>query len=482
MSRAFRLSRSAFAAALILSTFAGSASAQVAGTVTGGVTGNVAGTVNGGVQGNVAGIAGGGGILIDAEGVVKPAFSTDKAEQLAKKKLEAAALKLLPADVNKHNPQRKVSLVRLEAACAELAKQGKNVDVAMTYLAGLQRIDYVFVYPEEKDVVLVGPAEGFAANSIGRVVGMSTGRPPIRLDDLMVALRSIERAPTVGCSIDPVQANLAAFQRYVNQNNGVSGSRAETAARYKEMARILGNQDVRVFGVPPETHFAQVLVEADYRMKLLSVGLESVSVNGFRSHLSMTPLRGNSMQRWWMSPLYEPFQVSADRNAFQFAGQRVQLLAQEEVTDAAGNRAEAAFTKRSTSKWAQLFTEKYDEIAEESPVLAELQNLFDLSILAALIRRERLAQKAGWSMAHFLDAEKGTVATGRAPRQVPSVSNYRATGRGAVVGLVGGGVVMSPSLALADTSFKSEETGRLGNQRASSGNRTPPAEHPWWWD
>ena len=60
----------------------------------------------------------------------------------------------------------------------------------------LQRIDYVFVFPESKDLVIAGPAEGFAADSTGRVVGVTTGRPPLRLDDLMVALRALERAGT----------------------------------------------------------------------------------------------------------------------------------------------------------------------------------------------------------------------------------------------------------------------------------------------
>ena len=35
-----------------------------------------------------------------------------------------------------------------------------------------------------------------------------------------------------------------------------------------------GCKKVRVDGVPPDTHFAQVMVEADYRMKLIGIGLE----------------------------------------------------------------------------------------------------------------------------------------------------------------------------------------------------------------
>ena len=42
-----------------------------------------------------------------------------------------------------------------------------------------------------------------------------------------------------------------------------------------KMAEILGMQDVRTFGVPAESHFAQVLVEADYLMKRIAVGLST---------------------------------------------------------------------------------------------------------------------------------------------------------------------------------------------------------------
>ena len=37
----------------------------------------------------------------------------------------------------------------------------------MQFLAGLTRVRYVFYYPETKDIVLAGPAEGWAADAAG---------------------------------------------------------------------------------------------------------------------------------------------------------------------------------------------------------------------------------------------------------------------------------------------------------------------------
>ena len=85
---------------------------------------------------------------------------------------------------------RKVSLNRLEAALQ--ANNGVLTD-EMRHLAGLLRARYVFYYPETKDIVIAGPAEGWMANPSGRVVGINSGRPVLQLQDLVVALRTFGR-------------------------------------------------------------------------------------------------------------------------------------------------------------------------------------------------------------------------------------------------------------------------------------------------
>src|SRR5262249_10522753 len=153
-----------------------------------------------------------------------------------------------------------------------------------------------------------------------------------RLDDLMVALRILERGGRLGCSIDPRPENMAKFNEYVRRNS--SPTSVEGAqARYPQMANALGMQDVRTWGVPAESHYAKTLVEADYRMKLISLGLEATAVKSLHSHLSTIPPGGNSSQRWWFTPLYDAFVKSDDGLAYQLSGPRAQLVAQEEVID-----------------------------------------------------------------------------------------------------------------------------------------------------
>ena len=427
----------------------------------------------GGGQGNNPG-----GIAIDAAGVVSPAFAKETTARLNQRRQEAQAAEHLPSDVNTVSRLRKVSLVRLEKASREFARQKRHVPIEMQFLAGLQRIDYVFVYPETGDLVIAGPAEGFAPNVIGRVLGTSTGRPPLRLDDLIVALRTVPQTSLIGCSIDPTQQGLVQFNDYLNRNSFATTT-AVIQRRFREMTQAMGLQDVSVFGVPANSHYASVLVEADYRMKLMSVGLERPKISKWKSHLQLIGSGGNTLQRWWFTPLYDAFRESQDGNAFQISGQRVQLMSQAEQVSASGKRSAAAMTAQSIEKFAKQFTERYEDVTEVSPIFAELQNIIDLAILAALFEKERLPQRVDWSMDLFLDEAQTPLAKGNTPMRVASVCNYRKAGS-RMVGLVGGGVTISPNQLLRQVEFKRE-----GNRELESCMRdSVPIDDlkTWWWD
>jgi hypothetical protein len=444
----------------------------------GGIAG-VGGAGGAGATGNVAGQVAG-GIYVDAQGVVRPVFSEDKSDKLARQRIEAAAQKFLPADMNKFSALRKVSLVRLEAACAEFAKDKKNVSAEVHFLAGLQRIDYVFVLPETNDIVIAGPAEGFAFDGVGRAVGVSTGRPPLRLDDLLVAFRSVERGGPLGCSIDPQKDRLAELLKWY-ADNSFPVDTASAEARFEQSAKVLGMQDVRIWGVPAESHYAQALVEADYRMKRISLGLDGTPVKTLKSHLSMLGNGGNSMQRWWFVPYYNKFVKSADGLAYRLSGQRAQVLSQEEAVDGGGDRSNAATTRVSTQKWAKHFTEKFPELAGKSPVFAELQNLIDLAVVAALIKKDRLADKVHWKHGLFFDEQQATTARHNVPRQVPSLSNFRTRGS-SVIGLVGGGVTINPMETARYLEFSADTEGEVNRLRTAVRTHDPSEKHPWWWD
>ncbi|MBI1312101.1 DUF1598 domain-containing protein [bacterium] len=452
------------------------AAAQLAGGGGGGQGGGGFGGGGAGGQGGRGGFPG--GIAIDANGVVSADFSAAGSARLSKQRAEAFQSKYLNGDINTPSELRKVSLNRLEQACLPFAEKNQPASVDMQYLAGLQRIDFVFLYPQTGDLVIAGPAGSFAPDGAGRMVSVDSGRPVLRLDDLLVSLRTVTSASLIGCSIDPTRENLARFSDYVRRNS-TAATPAQIGQRFQEMTAALGLQEVSVFGIAPDSHFAQTLVDADYQMKMLSIGKTRVPVRGFRSHLAMIPVGGNTLQRWWFTPLYEPFQKTPDGNAYAFSGQRVQLMSQEEQVNASGQKSKAAFTRISTQAFAKQFTDKYEEIAVASPVFAELQNLIDLAVLAALIDKEKLDQKVQWNMSLFLDEERAAVARGRVPKTVDSTFNTRKAGR-VIIGLVAGGVSIQAHELLNSVPLE-ESTDRSLTGPASAS--TPAADLAnWWWD
>ena len=66
--------------------------------------------------------------------------------------------------------------------------------------------------------------------------------------------------------------------------------------------------------------------------------------------------------------------------------------------------------------------------------------MFDLALVAAVIRGEDLAGRIDWQMKHFLDSGKYKVAYTLAPRQVESVISHRILDRKHIVVGVSGGV------------------------------------------
>lgn len=420
------------------------------------------------------------GIVIDAEGVVRPALARDTSAAVARKQREAFVNEMLSSDLQAYSELRMVSLPRLERSIAAALDAGTPLTEEMQHLAGLQRIEFVFVNPDEHDVVLAGPAEGFAPDAGGRMVGLTTGRPPLKLDDLLAGWRAVLRGDaSIGCSIDPDEARLAALQDFAARNSSPT-SAAGARRRFAQMAEVLGMENVDVWGVPQDSHFSRVLVEADYRMKRISLGAEPSGVRSVRSHLSLLTPSGNSMQRWWFAPLYDSITASDDGNAYQLAGQRVQLLSQEEHLAEDGSTTDAAFTRASTQKFAQLFTEHYEELAAASPVFAELQNLFDIAVVAALVRKQRVFERAGWRADLLLDAQRLPLEVVAAPRSVPSEAMTRPAQRGSMLGLVGG-VTLDPFDVVDTLTTEGPEAEATAAQFQRS-SIPPQDEQRWWWD
>ena len=178
----------------------------------------------------------------------------------------------------------------------------------------------------------------------------------------------------------------------------LAGRTRPTVARLEE---AVGPQQVTLTGVPAGTHFAHVLVAADFLMKRLAMNFEPAPIDGPAELLELlqdesAPLPKNAMPRWWMAPHYEPLLKDEEGLAWQLRGPGVQTLTEDGFLGRGGTVVARPAKEHSLAKkWADAMTAKYDALAAKLPVFAELRNCMDLAVVAALLVKEDLPGRAG---------------------------------------------------------------------------------------
>jgi hypothetical protein len=414
-----------------------------------------------------------GGISVDAEGVVRAATPTDRTELLRQLRERIAA----PAgELGEAAELRMVSLRGLQEALAEQVSSGHPLPEEMQYLAGLQRIEYVFVYPERGDIVLAGPAEPWQVRGDASVVGAHSGRPVLLLDDLMTALRSVETARQGGitCSIEPTAEGRQRFRRLIATLAPGQDPRPHEAI----LSEAFGPQIIKLNGVPTDSHYARILVAADYQMKRIAMALEPSPVPGLPSYLSLAGNRrraANENPRWWMACNYDALQRTEDRLAWHLTGQGVKTLTENDLIAADGSVTESGRAEPMAQRWAELMTEQYEKLAATSSVFGDLRNVFDLTVVATLITQERLDELAGCDLG-LLRGEGPAVPQSQydAPVAVDAHCSFLRVGRSWVV-TASGGIDVNAFEVVENQQVSAEI--EAPHRRAAAA-----AKDRWWWN
>ncbi len=449
------------------------------GTGGGGGGGGTGGGGGGTGTGTGSGAA---GVEIDAAGVLRVMQANP---QVTAMQLQAAR-QSLPSDLARPSKMRKVSLNRLEKAVSKKLAAGQPISPDMIAMAGLTRVEYVFFYPESGDIVLAGPAEGFGRDSLGRIVGVDSQRPCVLLDDTIVALRafgpSAKKDNLIRVSIDPTQEGLQRYQKALGRI-GSTYTPNEVPFIVNTLQQALGLNEVSIGGVPAGTHFAHVLTEADYRMKLIGIGLEPVPVpmQNYISRLTTSMTSSNAMVRWFFVPDYDALVVSEDGSAMHLVGNGVKLIGEDEKVDAKGNRSSSGRGVNPASRgYTTEFTKKFNHIAAAHPVYAQLRNLVDLSIAAAYIQDQGMYAKSNWNLGVFGDEDKLSVEVLPPPRQVDTAINAVIKGN-RLITPIGGGVQIQAKNTLKSESVKKDSDGDVAKVKSAT-TVDGLAEGQWWWD
>jgi Protein of unknown function (DUF1598) len=339
------------------------------------------------------------GVFVDAKGVLKRIEDGIPGNLPAR--IDSADL-IDDLSLTRETGFRAVSLTRLERALQLLAARGERPSPEMMTLGGIYRLTHVMFYPETRDVVIGGPAGPWHYDSEGRAIHTESGSPTLNLDDLVVCFRNaVNNQGQFSCSIDPVPANLARAREVADQK-GLTGK--ELKDRLKS---ALGLQEVTVTGIDRNTHAGRIIVEADYHMKLVGMGVVPTvpGVDDYFGRLVLddkgSPPQTDSLVRWWFAMNYESVQTNKDRSVFAISGKGVKLLSESEFWTETGERVHTGVSSPQASGFAQDFTAKFEDLAKKYPVYGELRNLFDCALAANLIVEEGIDRKIDWHLNHF---------------------------------------------------------------------------------
>lgn len=382
------------------------------------------------------------GVFLDTDGKVQ-VRQTDQTKEMAAMRARARA----SAAAEKDPKFAYVSLPKLFAQVRALREAKKDIPEELRYLGGLTQIRYVFVYPDDKDLIIAGPAEPWtvmrqADDPVEYAFGTRTGRPILQLDDLIVAMRTAQEGggKLFGCGIYPSPDSMKIADEVTQRM--IRSSRAE---RMQALQEALGPQDVRIFGTRNDTRFAFICVAADYELKRFAMGMDRSPVPGVGNGVDHSRSAAN---KYWFEASYEPLRVSNNQDAYEVRGQRLLVRAGAFDFDPRG-ATEKAMT------FAGQFTRNLPALAIAVPLFAELQNVADESLLANLIRRDHLAEKVGWDDAWVMDRSACPVAEVPVPRTAQTLVSYT---NGSIVA---GGVMMTLGPFVSGQSRQPDDNGSL---------------------
>ncbi len=415
-----------------------------------------------------------GGVMIDGGGVVRAATVAEQ-QELANLVREMTA----PAtgELAEAAEMRMISLKGLQQAVVQAQQTGSLPD-EIVFLAGLQRIEFVFVDQDNQDIVIAGPAEPWVLKEDGSVVGKITGGSTMRLADLVVAFRSVETARNGGisCSIEPTaegRQRLRTLLRGVKLRPGQNPRALEAS-----MKEAFGPQMIHLHGIPADSRYARTLVAADFEMKRVAMGLVPSPVAGLPSYLQMSKNSrhgGGQNPRWWMACNYDSLVKSEDGLAWKLTGQGVKTMTEQDVLAADGSVQGSGEVDKLAKQWADKMTDTFAELSREMSVFADLQNIMDMTVVATLINQERLAQKAGLDLS-LLAGDNATIqlTSYEIPKSVaPQCSFIR--GRAGWVVTASGGVDINAFGVVENQATDSAVAGQRSAALASASNR-------WWWN
>lgn len=270
---------------------------------------------------------------------------------------------------------------------------------AIRYLAGITEIRGFALDEERQDIILFGAVE--------------EGKPPILTEDLIIALRNInyEYATKEGntryysypsCTIEMDPKVIAQLNEVASRLSSIGSKDALRRLISDWHQSCRQNQQAEVFGVPYNSTFAKTMVEADYHMKSITNGTDSINIEGLESMVERQFNRrvaafeqgggaGSQsllLNRFWFYP--DDVSYTDNEDIVSLDECSIKLLTEQEYLSESGQIEQSGRANEMAQDFADAFTEKFDLIKQKRPVYNELQNIYRLFALAKMMEHKEL--------------------------------------------------------------------------------------------
>jgi hypothetical protein len=364
----------------------------------------------------------------------------------------------------------------------EAVRGGKKPTEEQRYLAGLTGVHYVYLDERNKDLVLEGPADDkWSVREDGMAIGEKSGRPLLQLDDFVIAWRNtVANGPPPSVDLRPRLESMQRIQELIRTTPQPKTAAARTDYT-RRLQEVWGPQDAVTGGVPTNTRFNKLMVDADWEMKRISLGQSDPGVEGLATYIDLEfedwrrrvqaegirTRRPEGGSRFWFYPAYTEFSHSDQLDAIQIPGDAVELLTEGHFRDLAQGRQVTPEPSVTAKEFVKGFTAHYAELAHKHPLFADLRNLFDWVAIARLIPKIDAPRRIGWDLGYL--KSDYPVAAVQVPNVMPGQIGLRhaevrlAQGVASLVLPARGGVSMDVTPVLALNS----DSGLVARRRAA---------------
>ncbi len=269
----------------------------------------------------------------------------------------------------------------------------------MKNLHGIGYLEGFIIDPDANDIILVGQR--------------SEERPSLRLDDLVLNLRKRSSVFQYAyCSLDPRPSDVEILDSLF-RSVGSANSKDEMKRIYGKLQTNMGPQQVVVDGVPENSRYAHIMIDADYHMKKMSQG--HITHPGVTSYLEMcmnqinspqpgarSPSSVGGMSRFWFSvDEIGPSFVVGD-NIVWLRDCPIVLLTEKQNATSEGQLYDVDTDDPLAIEFARSFTTKFPELAKEIPEYADLENLYRLEAILKSLKMHKSTSQTGMKLNSFI--------------------------------------------------------------------------------